>query len=291
MIDQLGQLGNLGGGGSSGIITPYQIGNRKYVYDMYNTGALFQDKNGTTPVTNYGQSVGLQLDLSGNGNHRFSESAARPLYIQDANGKPCFRYNGIGQFMQTNPFAWESDEVCVIAGVRKLSDAAVGVLAEFSRNVSLNNGSFYLRSPHSSVNEYGCASKGSFLRSAVLDDARFVAPITNIIALKGKISTDICKLYIDSLQVAENTSDQETDDYGTHAMYFGARGETTPSLFFNGYEYSSCAFNKIPTDSKFAAMNRWVNNKTLAYVTGVIPAYGVDWNESTDTYEILNNIY
>ena len=274
MIGQLGQLGNLGGGGSSGIITPYQVGNLKFVYDMYRTDCLFQDKNGITPITSYGQPVGLQLDLSQGlalgpeivtntggpfinttgwasyqstvtvvngllintksdvngrtyillssltvgrlyevkinfiakeditafklsetvtalgttlatvglntikifataadmyvtifnnasvslvsvreilGNHRFSESAARPTYIQDANGKPCFGYNGVGSFMRTNTFAWGSDEVCVVAGVRKLSDAASGVLLEFSQTIESNDGSFAAFAPITGV--------------------------------------------------------------------------------------------------------------------------------------------
>jgi hypothetical protein len=49
-------------------------------YDPSNFATLFQDSAGTTPVTAVEQPVGLQLDLSGRGNHRRqTTSANRPV--------------------------------------------------------------------------------------------------------------------------------------------------------------------------------------------------------------------
>jgi hypothetical protein len=49
-------------------------------YDPSNFATLFQDSAGTTPVTAVEQPVGLQLDLSGRGNHALqSTSANRPV--------------------------------------------------------------------------------------------------------------------------------------------------------------------------------------------------------------------
>lgn len=55
-------------------------GEQGWWYDPSNTATLFQDAAGTTPVTAMEQPVGLQLDLSGRGNHRRqTTSANRPV--------------------------------------------------------------------------------------------------------------------------------------------------------------------------------------------------------------------
>jgi hypothetical protein len=55
-------------------------GEQGWWYDPSNFATLFQDSAGTTPVTAVEQPVGLQLDLSGRGNHRFqTTSANRPV--------------------------------------------------------------------------------------------------------------------------------------------------------------------------------------------------------------------
>lgn len=62
---------------------PYALfaaGEQGWIYDPSNLTSLFQDSAGTTPVTAMEQPVGLQLDLSGRGNHRRqATSANRPV--------------------------------------------------------------------------------------------------------------------------------------------------------------------------------------------------------------------
>lgn len=58
----------------------FAAGERGWVYDPSNLASLFQDAAGTTHVTAMEQPVGLQLDLSGRGNHRYqTTSANRPV--------------------------------------------------------------------------------------------------------------------------------------------------------------------------------------------------------------------
>lgn len=261
MIGQLGNLGQLGISGGSRQLLPRQLSGCMWEYDLYRWDTLFQDRNGTIPFTAYGQPIGLLLDLSGNGHHRFSVSAARPTLELSASGKPCLYYPGTGRYMQTNPFAWGSDEVCVIMGVRKLSDAAIGQIVEFSTAVSTYAGAFSMPTNDTSAS-YAFASKGT-TGVLVAEKTGYTSPTTNILTGIGVISRDILRLRVDGVLVAESTGDQGSGNYGTYALYFGARAGT--SLFLNGYEFSSCAFNKIPTDAQLAAMNRYINNKTGAY--------------------------
>jgi hypothetical protein len=58
----------------------FASGEQGWWYDPSNFATLFQDSAGTTPVTAMEQPVGLQLDLSGRGNHRFqATSGNRPV--------------------------------------------------------------------------------------------------------------------------------------------------------------------------------------------------------------------
>jgi hypothetical protein len=62
------------------IASLFANGEEGWWYDPSNFATLFQDSAGTTPVTAVEQPVGLQLDLSGRGNHRFqTTSANRPV--------------------------------------------------------------------------------------------------------------------------------------------------------------------------------------------------------------------
>lgn len=69
---------------SGGPLNLFANGEQGVWYDPSDLTTLFQDADGTTPVTADGDPVGLMLDKSGNGNHAIQEaSAARPVYRTD----------------------------------------------------------------------------------------------------------------------------------------------------------------------------------------------------------------
>lgn len=253
--------------GGSRQLTPRMVPGCMWEYDLYNWSTLFQDKNGTIPVTNYGQPVGLNLDLSGNGHHRFSESAARPTLELSASGKPCLYYPSTSRYMKTNPFAWGSDKVCVIMGVRKLA-SETQVFIEFSPNVDSYINGFNVATDAGTANSWyysiGSIAQGQ-LRCIVTP---YQSPITNIVSayydrsLSGNDKI-IPKINNSTPTQIAYSGAGSNGNYGTYALYFGTRAGV--SYFFNGYEFSSCGFNKIPTDPQFAALNRYINNKTGAY--------------------------
>lgn len=189
------------------------------------------------------------------GNHRFSESAARPTLELSASGKPCLYYPGTGRYMQTNPFAWDSDEMSAITGVRKLAET--GVIINFSPSIASNNGSFAIKNISGG---YAAKSKGTVeSESSVIG---YGLPITSAIGVRSKISTDINELWVDGGLKNTATIDQGTGNFGTFGLYFGSNGT---SEFSTMHEFSSCGFNRFLTDAQFAAMNRYINNKTGAY--------------------------
>ena len=127
-----------------------------------------------------------------------------------------------------------TDKVQVFAGVRKLSDAASGLLVELSTTTLSNNGSFHLVAP-SAAGTYGWFSRGT-TRFEAQTPTTFNAPITNIVTGIGDISGDNATIRVNGVQSGQNTGDQGTGNYLAYPAYIGARGGS--SLFFNGEIYS-----------------------------------------------------
>ena len=156
-----------------------------------------------------------------------------------------------------------ADKVQVFAGVRKLSDAALGVVVEHSANVGANNGTFYLLAPNSNgTASYGFGSKGtSFSGNEALG---FTAPVTNVLTMTANIAQPIAALRSNGSQVAQATGTQGTGNYLAYPLYIGRRGGTT--LPFNGRDYGIITrFGANLDASTIAATESWLNQKTGAF--------------------------
>jgi hypothetical protein len=156
-----------------------------------------------------------------------------------------------------------ADKAQVFAGVRKLSDALVGILAETSLGIGGNNGSLQLAAPFSGAN-YTFQSRGTTQQAASYTDASVAAPVTNVVTGIGDISSDIVTLRVNGSQVAQNTSDQGTGNFLAYPMYIGRRGGTT--LPFNGQMYGLITrFGANLTTTAISRTESWLNNKTGAF--------------------------
>ena len=205
-------------------------------------GSMFQDRAGTTPVTAPGQLVGRVLDAGPGGYHATALSDAARGVFREVDGRRYIEYNGINTTYATPALpAPLVDKAQVFAGVRKLSDAAIGVPVELGPNASLNAGSFVFAAPATaSAANYFWGARGSASLAGTTSPVNYAAPITNIIAGIGDITGDRSTLRIDGTQVAQSTADQGTGNYnpsGTYPLYYGARAGT--SLFFNGSHYAT----------------------------------------------------
>jgi hypothetical protein len=194
-----------------------------------------QLEEGST-ATNY-QRVGSFLDVSEAGKARRGR----------------IWYNGTSHFMQTPTITPGTDKVQVFAGLRKLSDAASGVIAE----APLATGAFTLNSE---------GGGGYFYRSRGTLSTQFVAgtttsPSSNILSLLGDISGDSLVGRIDGIQEGTSSADQGTGNYLAQPIYFGARAGT--SLFFNGYEDTSIIrFGPNLDDTTISKVESYVASKT-----------------------------
>lgn len=174
------------------------------------------------------------------------------------------KFNGTNQWLQTNSIDFTyGDKMFVSAGVRKLSDAAIGMIAETSVNTNVNNGAFFFSAPTTlGTGTYRWASRGT--ATAVSDTPNsYAAPITSITTCIGDISGDSAILRVNGTQAAISTTDQGTGNYGNYPLYLGARAGS--SLWFNGRLYGMVIAGKQASAAEIASTETYINQKTGAF--------------------------
>ena len=180
------------------------------------------------------------------------------------------KFDGIDDALVTGSIDFTAtDKMTVVAGVRKLSDAAATILAELSPNASTNNGSFYLAAPNGAgpggTGNYIFVSKGTTAQSQAVTGnlAAYVSPQNAVITGITLISTDVVTLRVNGVQAATSAADQGTGNFGNYPLYIGSRAGT--SLPFNGHLYSLIVRGAQSTDAQITSVEAWVNSKTGAY--------------------------
>jgi hypothetical protein len=154
------------------------------------------------------------------------------------------------------------DKMTLCAGVRKLSDAARGIVIELSTaSTSTNPGSFSLNAPTTNLPNYGYISRGT--AGATVAPDPYSAPLTNVLTGVSDISGDQCTLRINGAQADTSTADQGTGNYGNYPLYLFSRAGT--SNFLNGRFYGSVGRGALNNAQQNAALEGYINSKTKAY--------------------------
>jgi hypothetical protein len=181
----------------------------------------------------------------------------------DTVGFPVYlRADGSNDFLQTNSIDFTgTDKMTICAGVRKLSDAAAGVVFELGTNVDSVNGSFGLLAPGTATNDIRWRSRGTTTVSAT--QTGISAPVTAILTGSSSISDDVAVLRNNTVQVASSTNDQGTGNYGNHVLNIFSRNQA--SSFFNGRFYGSVGRGAQSNAQQIAALEGYMNTKTAAY--------------------------
>jgi hypothetical protein len=193
------------------------------------------------------------------GNHRTQSTALnRPTYQVDDNGNYYLSYDGINDSLATASFAWGTDKATVVAGVRKLSDAARGAVVEHTASIDANNGGFHLTAPNAASATFAFESKGTTLTDAVASSV--AAPTTRVLTGIGDIAGDSAIIRLDGSVIDTDTGDQGSGNYASAVNYFGARAGT--SLFFNGREYSNVGINRLLTTQELDDLEAWTAGRT-----------------------------
>lgn len=175
------------------------------------------------------------------------------------------RFDGVDDWLVTNTITPNTDKAQVFAGLRKLSDAAAGIVLETSTSMGLNNGAIVVVTAGSSgAYEYEYGSRGTSPQYASTTSASFNAPHTGVLTGTADISGDRATLRINGVQAAQNTADQGTSNFLAYPLYIGRRGGTT--LPFNGRLYSLIVRfgSNLPT-ATIENTEKYINTKTRAY--------------------------
>lgn len=208
------------------------------------------------------ESLSLQLLA---GNHAYlpsaSSTACRPTY-QVSGGFSYLSFDGVDDFLVTGPIAFNTDALTILAGVRKNSDAARGVILELGASVDANTGSFSIEAPNGAGAQYLFRSKGTLEASAQVTTG-YSAPVTNVFSAQSKIGTDLASMRLNMVSAASSASDQGTGNYSSAVLNIGRRDKTT--LPFNGRLYQLIVRNTNTTDAVLANSEIWVNSRTGAF--------------------------
>jgi hypothetical protein len=189
------------------------------------------------------------------------DSTGFPIYI-----KP----NGSNQFMQTNSINFTAtDKMTVWQGVRKLSDAATGRVAEISVNAAVNAGAFAITAPEGAASNYGFFLRGDTGYPGY-SATTFAAPVTNVLSVAYDISgaaiADEIKPRINGATPTLGISaagPAGTGNFGNYPAYFYMRAGS--SLPFGGNDYGSIARGAASTAAQITNGETYINTLTKAY--------------------------
>ena len=180
--------------------------------------------------------------------------------------KPYLSFNGVNQGLQTNNIDFTyGDKMFVSAGVRKLSDAATGMLVELGAIAP--SGRFYIAAPYPASSVYGFNAKGT--TDAEYAATGYSAPVTNILSssysLQGTLAQNIIPRVNGVSPVLSITAAGPAGggNYGNYPLYIGARGGS--SLWFNGRLYGLVVAGKAASANEIASTEAYLNQKTGAY--------------------------
>jgi hypothetical protein len=155
------------------------------------------------------------------------DTAGFPLYL---------KFDGVDDGMVSvgNVDFSATDKVTVFAGVTKLSDVAVGCVAEL--NATIVNGVFGLLAPNgAAASGYGFRSRGT-VDSFVATPTTFPSPNSAVATLIADIAADVNIGRINGTQQATGAGDQGAGNYISAPLYIGRRGGTSNPLNGNLYE-------------------------------------------------------
>ena len=180
----------------------------------------------------------------------------------DTVGFPSYlRFNGNSSALLTNSIDFSgTDKMNVWAGLRKLSDAARGMLTELSTTVVSSNGSFFVDAPPVAASPAYRFYGGGTIDAEAASPSSYPAPITNVLTGIEDISAPNLTLRLNGAQVITSTATQGTGNFGNFPLYIGARGGS--SLWFNGRLYGLVVRGASSNASQIERGETYMNVKT-----------------------------
>jgi hypothetical protein len=171
---------------------------------------------------------------------------------------PYLEFNGLSWSMSTNSIDFSAgDKMTAWAGVRKLSDANTGTVAQLSPSTSTNNGVFGLYVPFNTgaSADYAWQSKGTV--RITVNSSVSTGPATSVFTAIGNISAPLAQLRQNAAQIATSSASQGTGNFGNFALNIGEGAG-----FLNGWLTSLIVRGAQSTQGQIEATESWVAGKT-----------------------------
>jgi hypothetical protein len=156
-----------------------------------------------------------------------------------------------------------TDKVTVCAGVTKLSDAAIGNVAELTSDATAANSAWVMQAPGGAAPRFDFRSRGTVLATAEANNIVYAAPQTRVVTGVGDISGDKATLRLDGAVVATATVDQGSGNYSSTALFVGNRNNAGARL--NGRIHQLIVRGTLTDNYNLRKTEEWVNSKTRAY--------------------------
>ena len=248
-----------GGAAAFDPMTLFASGEQGVWYDPSDMSSLWQDAGRSIPVTAAGQSVAVMDDKSGNANHLTLSNAV----LGEALGLRYITCNGstTGGVTSAINFSGTSN-LSIFAGIRKLTDAAMGMIAELSATVSSNNGTFWFLAGDAGGN-YSINAKGTAQNYRKY--STYTAPITNVISASltsiAANSAAAISVRVDGVLNAGTSSSTNVSsgNFGTFPLYLARRN--LASLPFSGNIYGFILRGAVSTAEEIANTEAFIGEK------------------------------
>lgn len=165
--------------------------------------------------------------------------------------------DGIDDYLSTSAITWGTDEVTVIAALRKRSDAAEGRVANFGAVGQA--GSWQLGAPGGGADKAYIVATGTAQSAYGATNAAFAAPLSMVMTGTAKIATDALTLRINGAVAGTRATDMGSGIFGTRGMQIGA--SAVPDRCAAMDLYGLLAINRLLTPTELALAERYMAKK------------------------------
>jgi hypothetical protein len=191
-------------------------------------------------------------------------------------------FNGTSHFLQTSTITPNTDKAQVFAGVRKLSDAARGIIYEHGTGAAGAGGNFVTLNVNRLENNGPVFSVSSTLSAQANASALpNPAPISLVLSGIADNAAPLTLLRKNGNQEDANTVTSVGGDFSANIAAIGARVLGGENHFLNGYiDQLITRFGTNLATGAIETTEKYVSTK----VPELVAASEVTWNASTDTY-------
>jgi hypothetical protein len=227
--------------------TLFASGEQGAWYDPSDFSTMFQDTDGTTPVTAVGQAVARINDKSGRGNHATQSNAtARPILRQDSSGFYYLEFDRVDDRLATASFNMASTAVTAAAAIIRSASGSANLFS-FTTSSENENNSFVLWSCRAiTANDMGIAGRVTTTRTAI--SAGQAVGTQQIIRASWDTSAPSMSLVLNKSQIASSDQSMGSGSFGNKPLTIGSTA--TGGNFYLGRLYGALIVSRLLSEQE-----------------------------------------